>query len=323
MLIICFSDDKGSPYYNRMLTFNNFYSSSKLIILNPKDNFLFNLNKIINSKERYILISMPPFKFWLVMLLIMMGKKLILDFRDGWSIAQDRGYGNESNRQQFKAKVTRKIERFIIRKSYVSITCTYGLQKYLELVSGIKIRLIPNGVSQEDFIYAKELTAKKEEKENKSKIVFSCAGKFSEYGVEKVKIILQIILSRYGKNIRINLIGSARSSNQWIATYLNEISDGLAELDIQPKIGRRELYKVLASSDFGISIVRDPSYELGTKVYDYIALGIPVVNYFDTPNNFTNYLDPYLDKPFKLDSKKPEIVREFLIEKEGKLNIEI
>lgn len=319
MLIVCFSNDKDAPYFNRMLAFNKFYSRSKLLILDPNKSFFFNLKKITNSKEEYILISMPPFNFWLVLVLIMMGKKLILDFRDGWSIAQDKGYGNENKRKQLKARVTRKIERFIIKKSYFSVTCTYGLQKYLEFVSGEKIRLIPNGVSQEDFLYAKELAATRGKEDIKSKIVFSCAGKFSEYGVDKVKKILQVILNRYGNNIRINLIGSDENSNRWVVSYLNEISEGMAVLEIFPKKNRRKLYNVLADSDYGISIVRDPSYEIGTKVYDYIALGIPVVNYFDTPNNFTNYLDPYLDKPFKDDSDKPEIIRELLIEEEGKL----
>lgn len=63
-----------------------------------------------------------------------------------------------------------------------------------------------------------------------------------------------------------------------------------------------------------MTILRDPSYDFGTKVYDYIALGLPVVNYFCEPNSFTDYFDVYLDVPFNNEAVAPEIRRSKLIE---------
>jgi hypothetical protein len=70
----------------------------------------------------------------------------------------------------------------------------------------------------------------------------------------------------------------------------------------------------MLNADFGLTIIRDPSYEFGTKIYDYIALGLPVVNYFDTANNFTRYFDACLDIPVNTNASIPEIRRSTLIE---------
>ena len=76
------------------------------------------------------------------------------------------------------------------------------------------------------------------------------------------------------------------------------------------------LFDAIASCDYGLSIVRDPDYEFGTKIFDYIALGLPIVNYFDAPNNFTRYFNACLDVPFEVNAGLPEIRRSALIEKE-------
>lgn len=98
-------------------------------------------------------------------------------------------------------------------------------------------------------------------------------------------------------------------------SYFSEITAGRGVANILPRMDERALFKQMLSADYGLTIIRDPLYELGTKVYDYIALGLPVVNYFDEPNNFTDYFDACLDVPFGRNSKIPEIRRSVLIEK--------
>ncbi len=63
----------------------------------------------------------------------------------------------------------------------------------------------------------------------------------------------------------------------------------------------------------GIALIRDPDYDFGTNVFDYIALGLPVLNYFSKPNPFTDYFDCYLDVPFGEKGPEVEIDRDILI----------
>ena len=268
---------------------------------------------VSSEKGKYILISTPlPHRYLMVFLLPKL--KIILDVRDGWSIAQEFGYGGTMKPKPFKAKVTRLIERFIARRSYVVITCTHGLQKYLQKNMRRKVLLIPNGISEEDYDLAHRIKLMRTSQNNPNELVFCCAGKFSEYGEDKVKKLCHVIIRRYkSQTIKVQLIGSNEEKNRWVGGFLCEISNGRARLEFLPRMNRKELYRTIVKADYGLTIVRDSSYEFGTKVYDYIALGLPVVNYFDKPNNFTRYFDSCLDYPFDINATPPEIRRLKLI----------
>ena len=288
----------GSPIDSRITAFKKFFTITEA-------------NKF-DKAEGYTFISMPPFRNFKYF--FNQKNKIILDIRDGWSIAQKTGYGGLCKKKPFKSIITRIIERLMIRHSYLTITCTNGLQKYLRELSGKEILLIPNGVSDEDYDLAQKLKKQKQKDKAKKELVFCCAGQFSEYGIDKVKKLCNTIINRYsGKKILIQLIGTNQNKNKWLTNYLNTISNDV-HLEILPKMNREELYKTINNADFGMTILRDPAYEFGTKIYDYIALGLPVVNYFEEPNNFTRYFDPCLDIPFNKSTSIPEIRRSKLIE---------
>ena len=270
-------------------------------------------------EAEYVFISMPPFRSFKYF--FSHRNRVILDIRDGWSIAQETGYGGNVKPKPYKAWLTRKIEWFLIRRSFLTITCTPGLQKHLERVSGKKVVLIPNGISEERLSLINKLKSGVRKKKS-DRLIFVCAGQFSEYGVDKVKKLLSVINERYGDHqTEIRLIGSSAEHNQWVADFYFDISNGRGLVNILPRMNEKELYEFMLEADFGLSIIRDPAYEFGTKVYDYIALGIPIVNYFDFPNNFTDYFDACLDSSFGNNSQIPEIRRSVLIE-QGLKNVD-
>lgn len=297
--ILNYSDQLGAPAASRLQAFKHFFSNKGIVTNN------------INEAD-YLFISMPPFRN--LSFFIKPKTNIILDIRDGWSIAQETGYGHTTRKKPWKAKITRLIEKFMIKRACITITCTNGLQEYLQEVSGKEVLLIPNGVLDDDYKYAKKLIDKKTYLDEKKELVFCCAGQFSEYGVDKVKKLSLTIIKRYRKNkIKIQLIGSNKEKNIWLDSFLKEQSNGRAYLEILPSLNRRRLYEIMAQADYGLTILRDPSYEFGTKVYDYIALNLPIVNYFAEPNNFTDYFDAYLDVPFKKKTPSLEIRRSKLI----------
>ncbi len=304
----------GSPAYERVKAFSSFFKEEGFNVEHrPYPISYFSLVKLFFYiywvKVDYIFISQPPFKYPIIFLFPFVKK--IIDYRDGWSIAIEDGYGGLVKPNKLKAKIASTIENFSINRSIFCVVCTPGLYNYFfEKTGGEKLILIPNGISKENFYHIKNLD-KKNIKEN-GLIKFYCAGKFSEYGTERVRGILGKINERYkGVEIEIHLIGSNYDSNIWIEKYIPENFS----LKIYERMGKDKLYEELNKADIFLSVVRDERYELGTKIYEYLAFQKPIFNYFESRNNFVNYFDGAFDKNFKKNNEFTlNIVREALIQ---------
>ncbi len=235
----------------------------------------------------------------------------MLDIRDGWSIAMESGYGGLVDRSPFKARIARVIERLAIRRARVVITCTPGLKQYLEYISGCEVLLITNGVSDEDMSVAnKLLKEKKNDRANEDELVFLCAGKFSEYGIDKAEFIISKIVERFpSRFFVVRLVGSDPLINNWVGDYVRYVSSGFGRVEMLGRVDKDGLYRILSEADLAISLIRDPNYEFGTKVFDYIAMSVPVFNYFDSENNFTRFFNRYLDVGFGCDKDIVSISR--------------
>lgn len=299
---------KGQPIHSRLMAFKSYFLSKNFEVESLTD-------KKSYVKDNYIFYSMPPFRNFNIF--FKYKNKIILDIRDGWSIAQATGYGRSVRKKPLKALITRFFERFMINRSFLTITCTPGLASYLEKISSKPIILIPNGLSDNRIELIENLKLKnKAHKKNQNELVFVCAGKFSEYGIDKVKKLLSTIYQRYiNKQLTIKLIGSDKVNNNWVSEYFKNETKGRGTAEILPRMNEEDLFTLMLNADYGLTIIRDPAYDLGTKIYDYIALDLPVINYFDEPNNFTDYFDACLDLPFNRNKKVPEIRRSVLIEK--------
>lgn len=295
----------GQPVHSRVTAFRDYFETARF---NPKGN-----SEVAHA---FIFYSMPPFRN--LYMFVKYKGRIILDVRDGWSIAQATGYGGNVRNKPIKSWVTRKIEGFMIRRSLMTITCTPGLREHLEKVSGKKIMLIPNGITDERLELIRHLKARLTKTDvNKQELVFSCAGKFSEYGSDKVRKLLFTINNRYpNKKLIVRLIGSSQDKNNWTVGFFSNLTAGRGKVQFFPRMNEQELYSEMLNADYGLTIIRDPDYDFGTKVYDYIAIGLPVVNYFDSPNNFTDYFDACLDVSFGRNNVIPEIRRSVLIKNE-------
>ena len=62
---------------------------------------------------------------------------------------------------------------------------------------------------------------------------------------------------------------------------------------------------IASCCDIGICLIRDEELMYGTKIYDYIGLGIPVLDVFDHEENFFSFFKEYtididsMAKPFR------------------------
>lgn len=289
---------EGQPSYERISSFKNFYKNNNNLVIEKEQPSTI-LEKINLLKFMYknniknIFISMPSFRNWFVFFIPFIN--VTLDIRDGWSIAIKSGYGGNVKPNKIKAFIATIFEKFAFYRAKLVIACTNGLKEYLDELTSKELLLITNGYSKSDFdiVYRlkKEVVPNKSIEESKIAV---CAGQFSEYGDEKVKKILEK-LNNENKKIIIKLIGSNYDRNVWIHDWIRKNRLDNLELQILERMNRKNMYKEIISADYGITVIRDPHYEFGTKVFDYILCEVPIFNYFDDENNFTNFFNNFLN----------------------------
>ncbi len=312
----------GQPSYERIAAFKNFYKNNGLDVQTQAMPVgIFAILKLIFFCKKnaidYLFISMPPFRAWL--LFFFFKKKMILDIRDGWSIAMQTGYGGTSKPTPLKAKFARMIERFAIKRSAFSITCTPGLKTHLEKVSGKTLLLILNGVSQENYQYIQEAKQHVKEHKNTDNLNVICTGQFSEYGQDKVKRILQQLSVQFpNRHINLNILGANQASNAWVNDYIQSKNYQTISFKLCDRMPKQEMYQAILSSDIAISLIRDTNYDFGTKVFEYILCQTPIFNYFESPNPFSRYFKDFLyseSQPTQKNVDK-EFIRENILERD-------
>lgn len=288
----------GQPSYERIRSFKDFYQSNNVKIFSyPSPVTIRDKFKLIffiyRNSIKNVFLSMPPFRNWY--LFIIPKIQIILDIRDGWSIGINGGYGGLAKPNKLKSYIASIIETFAIKRSVLTITCTQGLKNYFVKLSNREILLITNGYSKDDYVIVEKLINSNilALHNNVEAIDYAvCVGKFSEYGRDKVKLILEKI-NKNGRKTIIKLIGSNKKENEWIVKWLTINNYKNISIQILPWLKKEEMYKEILSSTYGITVIRDPTYEYGTKVFQYILCGKPILNYFCNDNLFTSFFKEY------------------------------
>lgn len=296
------SESIGSPVIQRMRAFVDFFQQNQVIcdIISTPRSFLqlFSLLQAVCAKNyKNIFITMPPFRNWSLCFLPKINT--ILDIRDGWSIAIKSGYGGMHKPKKIKAWMAAKIERLAIQDASLVITCTPGLLAYFKKNTHKKeLLFVPNGFSLRDLDYVQELRNKYRVSSNKqpNTLTYVCAGKFAEYGHDKAQLILRRIHERYPTRVNIvKIYGADYSENKSLIDFVKYQGISNVSIDLLPRLEKVALYHQILMADYGIAVIRDPDYDLGTKVFDYLICGTPLFNYFSKENNFTKYFNGYLD----------------------------
>lgn len=293
ILILKPKSQEGQPSFERTQAFTDFYKSCgvEVLVLQTPEN-IYEIFKIIafvyRMEIKNLFITMPPFRNWILFLLPHIN--IVLDIRDGWSIAMKSGYGGIVKPNKTKYLMARYIEKIAIKRSCLTITCTVGLHDYLNGLSNEDILLITNGYGKKSYEIVKNLKNELSPAKGDNTDIAVCAGQFSEYGKDKVKKILHKI----NKKTIIKLIGTNAQRNSWIYGWLKENNISNIEIAMLPRMDHKQMYKEILNATYGIAVIRDPDYDFGTKVFDYILCGIPVFDYFDEPNKFTDYFKSFL-----------------------------
>jgi hypothetical protein len=332
LLVAYFFEESDGVGSLRSLSLNNLLvKKSKKVSCIHKNTFKNNerfliwliklLIHIIKNKPDTIYVSCGPFYhlFPIAIISKLLGRNLIVDFRDPWSLNIKLSYGGKNKKiiDKIKYPIAVFIEKQVYNICRYFIVCTTGMsEEYAKLFKdSSKIKVITNGHNLD--------INSLENKSNKfnTKINFVCIGKFAEYSVEKAIKSLELIkmfCNNNGYDYKIHFIGSDKLINQ----NAIELSDGISKSKIKFYDRRTydEAIKIAKKFDIGMCIVRNENLEFGTKIFDYIGLGLPVMGDFDKSENFYCYFKkvivdndiPTITLEDKIRYKRENIFEDFL-----------
>jgi len=275
----------GQPSHERQMSFVEFFQDNNIQVYNydtPKTltEKMKLLKYIFSNSINNIFISMPEFRNWFLFLIPKMN--IVLDIRDGWSVAIIGGYGGHIKPNKIKGYIAKMVERFAISRAKLTITCTLGLQNYLQKLSTKKIILSYNGYSKEDKKIVTKLKKNIIYKKNSQIINAVCCGSFAEYSLKKAQFITKRLSKKYAnKKVVFKIIGADIKKNKTLLKFIKNNNIKNIELKILPRMEKIKMLEQILKSDIAITVLRDPEYDLGTKIYQYILCGVPIFNYFD------------------------------------------
>ena len=241
-------------------------------------------------------ISCGPFfyLFPFVVLARLAGRRILLDFRDPWSVNIRNRYSETpaggSGRNLWKAWLSECIEVFAYRRCVKFIVCTPGMRDAYAALLGDDRRIVvmPNGFDFDDDLYNWRKSTYEPIPGTRR---FVCLGKFAEYGkgadvkARRVLERLRGIRDELGITIHIDFVGSDPQINGKLAQECG-LSDSVT---FRSRLAYEEAIRIAALSDTAIMIVRNEDLDFGTKVFDYIGLGLPILDAFDRTKGFYKY----------------------------------
>tara|TARA_Y100000768_G_C23990123_1_gene691856 strand:- start:5563 stop:6693 length:1131 start_codon:yes stop_codon:yes gene_type:complete len=191
-------------------------------------------------------------------------EKYILDFQDPWSIDPYKTYSFNWMKDKVK-----NFEDKTLSTSKNNIYVTNGLKVLMEKTNA-NCAVIENG---HDFIKPNKF-----KKENKSKKIvnFIYLGTLAN-GRDKIFInFLNKLILKGNENFKIDVFGrSSRFFKNWAKkNCLNKIS-----ISFKNPINRSEISLLAMNYNFGLQLnSEDYPYLVSTKIYEYPALGLPVLS---------------------------------------------
>lgn len=243
------------------------------------------LIRMIKKRKQLVYVSCSPYNHLLIVILgvILGNHKLIVDFRDAYSIdIKERNYHGNHKFAQF-------IEKLLYKCCIKFIVVTPGIKKRYKKIFGNddKIMVVLNG-HELDREFLESLSVKNG-KDSNIKVVYP--GMYSPYfSIKQGKEYIDILkneLNKTGKKYEIIFLGTDIGTKKLLRgeKHIRFIPD----TDDSLRLPYEETIKILNEADL-VFMPIDNDYGCATKIYDYLALGLPIFNIINKDNWMHEYI---------------------------------
>lgn len=244
--------------------------------------------RVLFSKEEKVYISCGPFQplIFVSLASFIVRKKLIIDFRDPWSLNIKSGYNKDVRVSSIKLFFAELIEKMSYRISKEFIVCTKGmLEEYEKLFNNKKkLHLMTNGYDFPPQLKLKEIDL--------GNLEVVCLGKFAEYDMNKaVDTLFKLIeIAKCKSTLKIHFIGSDKEINLKALEKTGLVENS----SFYNRMKYSEALDIAKQCTLGMLIIRNEDIEYGTKIFDYIGLNILILNNFSENKMFKRIFNEFI-----------------------------
>jgi len=213
-------------------------------------------------------------------------KRLIVDFRDPWSGNIRYQYHKNVEKWTLKLQISILLEKLVYACSSDFVVCTPGMHAYYAKLfkSTEKLLLAENGYSLEN--------PGKESYNEDSTIKMVCLGGFAECGIELALRALEKLdcaARNAGKPVVAYFIGTDRETELLLADRTYNF-----KCVVMGRMPYQEAMEFARNCDVGIALLRNEQFEFGTKIFDYIGLGLWVFDLFSESFEYRSHFSRFL-----------------------------
>jgi hypothetical protein len=214
---------------------------------------------------------------------------LVVDFRDPWSFNILYKYDKNEYKHSWKYSIARELERYMYRQCDFFCVCTPGMHEMYERLFGDsrKLLLCLNG-------FTFDVAGLNCDTRDDDIVRIACLGGFVHGAVAPARIALRELedaINRSGKEAFVSFIGTDVSMKE----LLFEEKFGFS-YEVVDKLPYAQAIDFVRRYDMGLFSVRNERYEIGTKIYDYVGLGMKIYDFFSPSFKYRYLFEKNLTK---------------------------
>jgi glycosyltransferase involved in cell wall biosynthesis len=270
------TEKKDMSCIKRLVSGLNHFPDDKLYWLFP--GFISGLNVIKKEEIEIIVVSAPPVSSIILgcLLSIMSKKKLVIDFRDPWTLTHKSG--QTSFKPDFLLATERLLEKWVLKRSSHIVTTNDSFRKALlnqhSFLHPERVDVIQNGFDSADLPFVPK-------RKRNNKYIVSYLGTFyMQRNPENFLKALSIFIADKGlseNDIEVCFVGDVKNAEGFSVKEMIE-NTGLEKfVRLLGKVPYSNALTLMQQSNLLLLLAPNQPYQIPAKTYEYIGVQRPIL----------------------------------------------